>query len=205
MSLVGNLLTRPTGQAIIVPKNIAVTKKKGVPVTEPTKKAIRLLCCAPSNAACDEIVRRLKHGVTQSNGIKLIPKIVRLGSSDRIHADVKDVTLDLLVEESFMNGLDYKNLVKNSTSADVDEKAHRENLDLLNTERDRIRAEQASEDINAESISNLDVEMRLNNKKRKEILEKMTIARNNKNSHSKALDMAKRAAKKRVLLDADVV
>jgi superfamily I DNA and/or RNA helicase len=161
---------------------MAPTKK--INNSESIKKSARLLCCAPSNAACDEIIRRLKQGVIQSNGQKMIPKIVRLGSSDAIHADVKDVTLELLVEESFTSTADFKKLMKNSTVSDQHEKEFREKLNELNADRDRIRAEQTSEDLDMEKTSNLDVEMRLNNQKRKEVLEMMTLARDNKSNNT---------------------
>lgn len=58
----------------------------------------RIMICAPSNAAIDEIVRRLKGGVKDSYG-KIVPlKIVRVGSIDMIHEDVKDLSIDGIVE-----------------------------------------------------------------------------------------------------------
>ncbi|KAG5920493.1 hypothetical protein E4U53_003913 [Claviceps sorghi] len=57
----------------------------------------KLLVCAPSNAAVDELVLRLKAGVKTSGG-KIKPiNVLRLGRSDAINAAVKDVTLDELV------------------------------------------------------------------------------------------------------------
>jgi senataxin len=58
----------------------------------------KLLVCAPSNAAVDELVLRLKDGVKTMNGTFHKIDVVRLGRSDVINAAVKDVTLDELVK-----------------------------------------------------------------------------------------------------------
>ena len=58
----------------------------------------RIMICAPSNAAIDEIVRRLKGGVKDSYGKNVPLKIVRVGSIDMIHEDVKDLSIDGIVE-----------------------------------------------------------------------------------------------------------
>ena len=59
----------------------------------------KLLVCAPSNAAVDEIVHRLMGGVKTINGKQTDIKVLRLGRSDAINAAVKDVTLDELVKK----------------------------------------------------------------------------------------------------------
>lgn len=57
----------------------------------------KLLVCAPSNAAVDELVMRLMDGVKTYSGEKHSISVIRLGRSDRINAKVADVTLDELV------------------------------------------------------------------------------------------------------------
>lgn len=57
----------------------------------------KLLVCAPSNAAVDEIAKRLKEGVATANGIRT-PNIVRIGVADSVNASVKDRILDKLIE-----------------------------------------------------------------------------------------------------------
>ncbi|KOS18097.1 Helicase SEN1 [Escovopsis weberi] len=58
----------------------------------------KLLVCAPSNAAVDELVLRLKQGVKTTSGKHRDIKVLRLGRSEAINAAVKDVTLDELVK-----------------------------------------------------------------------------------------------------------
>ena len=64
--------------------------------TAPTPKK-KLLICAPSNAAVDELVVRLKEGVLPLNGQPQKINVIRIGRSDAINASVKDVMLDELV------------------------------------------------------------------------------------------------------------
>ncbi len=58
----------------------------------------KLLVCAPSNAAVDELVLRLKAGVKETTGATRKINVLRLGRSDVINAGVLDVTLDELVK-----------------------------------------------------------------------------------------------------------
>jgi len=57
----------------------------------------KLLVCAPSNAAVDELVMRFKQGVKTMNGEHQKVSVVRIGRSDAINANVLDVTLEELV------------------------------------------------------------------------------------------------------------
>lgn len=57
----------------------------------------KLLVCAPSNAAVDELVLRLKQGAKSLSGNHQKINVVRLGRSDAINAAVRDVTLEELV------------------------------------------------------------------------------------------------------------
>ncbi|KAL6152769.1 DEAD-box type RNA helicase [Exserohilum turcicum] len=59
----------------------------------------KLLVCAPSNAAVDELVMRFKDGIKTLNGESRNVNIVRLGRGDAIKASVQDVTLEELVNK----------------------------------------------------------------------------------------------------------
>ena len=67
LALMGYILSN---NHVFVPPNQAVG-------TSP--KSNHILCCAPSNAAIDEIVRRLKDGILDREGVTFLPKIVRIG------------------------------------------------------------------------------------------------------------------------------
>ncbi|KAG7153014.1 Helicase SEN1 like protein [Verticillium longisporum] len=59
----------------------------------------KILVCAPSNAAVDELVLRLKQGIRTMSGNDHKINVLRLGRSDAINAAVRDVTLDELVKK----------------------------------------------------------------------------------------------------------
>jgi senataxin len=59
----------------------------------------KLLVCAPSNAAVDELVMRFKKGIKTLSGQERKINIVRLGRSDAINSAVTDVTLEELVNQ----------------------------------------------------------------------------------------------------------
>ena len=62
--------------------------------------AAKILVCAPSNAAVDEIIRKLVSGLKDSSGKKISPNIVRIGFTEIVHDDVKPYCLDNLIAES---------------------------------------------------------------------------------------------------------
>ncbi|OTA93398.1 hypothetical protein M434DRAFT_73253 [Hypoxylon sp. CO27-5] len=94
VAMVGALLTgsfsTTTGVAFKPPGKSTSTANR------PMSK--KLLVCAPSNAAVDELVLRLKDGVKSMTGSFHKINVLRLGRSDAINAAVKDVTLDEMVK-----------------------------------------------------------------------------------------------------------
>lgn len=67
-----------------------------------TGPPMRMLLCAPSNAAIDELVGRIKDGV-EVDGKRIVPRLVRLGRDEAVHPAVRDVTLDALAEHAGAN------------------------------------------------------------------------------------------------------
>ncbi|KAJ2440651.1 DEAD-box type RNA helicase, partial [Coemansia sp. RSA 2424] len=68
--------------------------------TKPKRPNNKLLICAPSNAAVDEIVKRLKSGIRNDDGKTFFPSVVRVGQSDSISSTVRDTTLDFLMDKA---------------------------------------------------------------------------------------------------------
>lgn len=93
--MVGALLTGTFGQGGVAITKPGITASSNAPNRTPPKK---LLVCAPSNAAVDELVMRLKAGVVTTTGEHRSIKVVRLGRSEAANANVKDVTLEELVQ-----------------------------------------------------------------------------------------------------------
>ena len=124
---------------------------KGVPVTRPqaTEKRLtspsaikKLLVCAPSNAAVDELVMRFKENITTLNGESRKLSVVRLGRSDAMNANVLDVTLDELVNAKL-------NLATGKQGSSGDEMhktmlAHKATCEELNALRVKLDEKKAS-------------------------------------------------------------
>lgn len=130
--LTGHIGTRPAGGVPVArPMGIGGQQNQAPPMK-------KLLVCAPSNAAVDELVLRLKEGVKTMSGTHHKINVLRLGRSDAINAAVKDVTLDELVKAA-MEG----EAAKNGNSASDRDKLHQEAGEIkmqLNDLRPRLEA-----------------------------------------------------------------
>jgi hypothetical protein len=112
-----------TGTTIMVPTNFNGEKQKF--------KKSPLLICAPSNAAIDEIARRLMMGILNINGNKFKPSILRIGNHSSIHSDVIPVSLNYLVD---------KKLESNYAGFADEKQALREELNLAHEALNQLRA-----------------------------------------------------------------
>ena len=95
VAMVGALLTDKLTTPGVPISRLRGGEPKALHETPVQKK---LLICAPSNAAVDELVSRLKEGVKTLKGEFYKINVIRLGRSDAINSNVKDVTLDELVK-----------------------------------------------------------------------------------------------------------
>ena len=129
MGIVGALLT--------IDKGIAIAKPGATQASGPAPILRKLLVCAPSNAAVDELVIRFKDGVFKTTGEKFIPSIVRLGKSDSINAAVRDVTLEELVDRKINQDKEKTKGTDNGSKSDPE--AMRTEMKQLLEERDGKR------------------------------------------------------------------
>ncbi|XP_074381844.1 putative helicase MAGATAMA 3 [Apium graveolens] len=74
-------------------------------VNSSRKYRVRVLVCAPSNSALDEIVLRVLKGIHDENDRLYTPKIVRIGLN--VHHSVTPVSMDHLVEQK-LAGVDFQ-------------------------------------------------------------------------------------------------
>lgn len=96
VAMIGALLT---GLAKPV-QSVPVGRPLGPPArAQPGPVPKKLLVCAPSNAAVDELVSRLMEGIVEMTGEKRKIKPLRLGRSDKINAAIREVTLDGQLEK----------------------------------------------------------------------------------------------------------
>ncbi|KAJ4147646.1 hypothetical protein LMH87_002156 [Akanthomyces muscarius] len=97
IAMVGALLSEQLAQAPAKGMPVGVPVRPGATNQSAGQKPKKLLVCAPSNAAVDELVTRLKNGIRTTSGKTRNINVLRLGRTDAISAGVKDVTLDELV------------------------------------------------------------------------------------------------------------
>ncbi|KAK5998799.1 Helicase SEN1 [Cladobotryum mycophilum] len=99
VAMVGALLSEQLAQTPAnngTPLGVPVRPVGVTAANQPRPK--KLLVCAPSNAAVDELVLRMKNGIKTTNGKTRNINVLRLGRSEAINAAVRDVTLDELVK-----------------------------------------------------------------------------------------------------------
>lgn len=133
-ALVGALLSSSlggTGAAVRIPGAEFRPATHGV-------NAKKLLICAPSNAAVDELVMRLKNGGKTLDGRDLQLNVVRIGRSDAVNANVMDVTLDELVAKKL--GGTGRNTVEDPSKLFDEHKATCQQFNDVRLQLDAIRS-----------------------------------------------------------------
>lgn len=166
---------------------------------EPPKK---VLLCAPSNAAIDEITFRLKEGVSGAGQKATLPKVVRVGAPKSMNVSVKDVSLDSLVEQKINSNSDLKNTSKDQGSEigvlrselESVKKQRQQKFDELNSLHDNIARRTALED-----------EIKRLNKQKITLTHQLDKARDKQKSDFRTLDAISRRCRLEVLQEADVI
>ncbi|KAI0269828.1 SEN1 N terminal-domain-containing protein [Gloeopeniophorella convolvens] len=169
-----------------------------------TEKTIskKILLCAPSNAAIDEIAGRLKDGVSGAGKRSVVPKVVRIGAEKAMNINVKDISLDSLVDQKLDANQSARGGSRDSTSE----------IALLRSELDTVRQlRQAKQDElaaihdNAAKIQALDEEVKKLNYRRVTIIQKLDRLRDQQKSDNRTLDATRRRFRMEVLAEADVI
>lgn len=164
-------------------------------------KKQKILICAPSNAAVDEICLRLKDGVLNNSGVVYRPNVVRVGRSDAVNAAIKDLTLEELVESK----LGDKNY-EYTHNPELDSKFN----DAVK-ERRNLRAKLNAEDGSPSStLSNDDIaKLQLGIRQLSKVLNELGKQRDEireKNSITyRSRDLHRRNAQMQVLAESDII
>lgn len=100
VAMVGSLLSEQLNQmsGTGTPMGGVPLRLNGASIPNNQTRSKKLLVCAPTNAAVDELILRMKNGVKTIGGKTKNINVLRLGRSDAINAAVRDVTLDELVK-----------------------------------------------------------------------------------------------------------
>lgn len=163
----------------------------------PSKK---LLVCAPSNAAVDELVVRLKAGVKTMNGSFHKLEVIRLGRSEAINAAVKDVTLDELVKARMSAEME-----KNGNVSDR-ERMHQEAAEIKQKLADlRPQLEAARESTDRGSCLKLQREFDELKRRQAHIGARIDAAKDNGNTYAREVEIKRRQIQQEVLDKAQVL
>lgn len=189
IALVGSLLSNVLGkQAVSI---------GGAPAARNTISK-KLLLCAPSNAAVDELVMRLKDGVKTTNGRQEKVSVLRLGRSDAINTKVLDVTLDEMVSARLNqdpgkgDNVDMQKLYEEHKQTDTFFKELRGRLDEA-----RAKGLPPPEE--------LEREFELMKKKRSQLSTSIDKARDQNHTFARNADMRKRRIQEEIINDSHVI
>ena len=159
----------------------------------------KLLICAPSNAAIDEVTRRLKDGVPTSDGKMVVPHIVRLGAEASMNAAVKDVSLDSLIEARVSS------VRAKGGDNDLGIKRVELALEEIRQKREAKQGELAMAGDDAERRHVIEAELTALVQQRILKSKEMNKFRDAARDSGRQLDGARREARERILQDADII
>ncbi|EXJ87604.1 hypothetical protein A1O3_04565 [Capronia epimyces CBS 606.96] len=160
--------------------------------------ARKVLVCAPSNAAVDELVMRLKLGVTSLDGSFDKLSVVRLGRTDAINAGVKDVTLEELVNAK-LNAAAPKDPREDIHSVMMEHKAVSEELNALRARIDEQRG-------GGQPVSSADEQLMDALKRKKNGLgSKIDDMRERQNTASRDMELNRKRVQQEILDSAHVL
>ena len=197
VAIVGGILSETltassTSTRISVPKashdfqSAAMTSKK-------------LLVCAPSNAAVDELVMRLKDGIKTLKGVHKNLNVVRLGRSDAINSAVVDVTMDELVKQR-MGNANGDNNAREKTQALM--KEHQKVSEQLRLTREKLDDGEA---IKGEEHTKLQDEFHQLRRRKNNLGTQIDNAKDAENAASRTVDLERRKIQQAVLDESHVI
>lgn len=192
LGIVGHFLSSARKPNVIA---VPAARSAGVPsAPSPTESAVaKVLICAPSNAAVDELVVRLKDGVLDSHGNATVPKIVRLGRSDAVNAAVRELSLEKQVENQ---------LKVREHEVAVDPKIREERDKCLN-ERNALRRQ--IDEALADTVVELEAKLREVNKRRYELSKRLDEQREQASIAHRTREIERRQAQAKILKEAQVI
>lgn len=184
----------------ITTTNIHVGRASGPADKVPPKK---VLLCAPSNAAIDEVVHRLKEGASGAGRKAVIPNVVRVGAPKAINVNVQDVSLDNLVDQ--MLETDQASKQKSSKDSGGELALLRTELESVKQAKREKQDELASiHDNTARSLA-LEDEIKKLNSRRISLSQQIDRLKDQQKSDRRTLDANRRKYRLQVLLNADVI
>ena len=182
---------------------------KGVPIAQPQLSngqrsgngvaAKKLLVCAPSNAAVDELVMRFKEGVRTADGTPQKLSVIRLGRSDAINANVIDVTLEELVNAKLNLASGKKTGGDDVQKIMMAHKATSEELNALRTKVDELKAN------GKPMLSDQDRQFEMLKRKKQQLSNQIDSARDSGDVAARNAELSRRRVQQEILDSAHVI
>ncbi|KAG5361939.1 Helicase SEN1 [Yarrowia sp. C11] len=159
----------------------------------------RILLCAPSNAAVDELVLRLSDGIYSSTGEKSEPKIIRIGRSEAVNSKVKKYVLEERVDELLK--AQEKESVVNSTPE------LRQKMNKLLDERKELFAklEDTNVKVNNDEVAAIQSRLMVINREKNKIGSEIDQQREKHAANFRRKETEKRNLNIRVLKEAEII
>ncbi|CAI6264635.1 unnamed protein product [Periconia digitata] len=158
----------------------------------------KLLVCAPSNAAVDELVMRFKNGVKTLRGDEKQLNIVRLGRGDNINTNVQDVTLDRLVDKRLGVGNSNEKDVEATRKLFADHKQISEQLRLA-------QDQMATGEVKGPDASKLQEDIVALRRQKALLGTKIDNTKDAERTADRTAEMNRRRAQQQILEDAHIV
>ena len=159
----------------------------------------KILLCAPSNAAIDEIAQRIKDGYTGSQRQTNAINVVRVGAEQAMNMSVRDISLDYLVDQKLsVNSKPLNDIGNEIKTARVEIEA------IKHTRRLKIEELNGTHNNGARSIA-LENEVRQLNSKRRALITKLDRMKDQQKSDSRTMDTLRRKTRQEILMHADVI
>lgn len=177
------------------PNTIITPVLNSAGMSDETKPVNKVLICAPSNAAVDELVVRLKDGVVNDHGENIVPKIVRLGRPDAMNSSVRHLSLEELIDSQ---------LKARSANSSIDPNIRLEHNKCL-AERDRLREVLKAEDLREDKKLELETQLRVITKKRTELGKRLDEQREQASIAHRTREIEKRQVQAKILSEAQVI
>ncbi|GAA5972915.1 hypothetical protein JCM11641_004002 [Rhodosporidiobolus odoratus] len=177
---------------------IAAGKQPDPSCTPPVAK---VLLCAPSNAAVDEVAKRLKEGVRLLDGSLYVPKVVRIGADSAVDISVKDVFIDELVERAMSGG----RATVGGTDAQAKMQAMRGEIDTLRLQRDELKIAMDTVINNDYHRGELNLELRKVKSRIFELSQMLDSEKDKAQQSRRAMDAEQRKVRLKILSEADVI
>lgn len=159
----------------------------------------KILICAPSNAAIDEIAHRLKGGYSGSIKGQGSLRVVRIGAVQSMNLSVRDISLDSLVEQK----LDYSSTPLAEIGNEI-KSLHRDIAALKDLRQQKLQDLVAVRD-NSARTKTLESEVQNLGSKRQDLVTQLNQKKDKLKSDTRSLDTLRRGIQRDILNEADVV